>query len=257
MIRRSRWLGAAAACLAVWAPEAQSQTHTGVTGVISGVVGDSLRRLDQATIEIFGTKLHRLTGTDGAFRFDNLQPGPYWFRVRRIGYEPITFSATLLADQVPNLDIRLQQSPVELPELEVQGGMTAWRYFNLRRRSRSGLGRFYTRDDIARLRPLDAIDLALRGLPGQTRFDLEQANWDPPAIPGADAGSGSPSWRANYRGRGCPPRVSLNGNRPWPGFSLRYFHLDEIEAMEVYRPRNIPNSFSATPACGLVVVWLK
>ncbi|KAB2854910.1 MAG: hypothetical protein F9K43_29035, partial [Bauldia sp.] len=67
-------MGVAAALLAVLASEARSQTRT---GVIAGVVADSLRRLDLATIEIFGTKLQRLTGIDGSFRFDSLKPGPY------------------------------------------------------------------------------------------------------------------------------------------------------------------------------------
>ncbi len=253
MSYRSRWLGAAAACLAFWAPEAHSQTRT---GVITGVVSDSLRRLDQATIEIFGTKLHRVTGADGAFRFDSLKPGPYWLRVRRIGYAPITFTATLVADQVRDLDIRLEQAPYELPELQVQGGMTAWRYFDFRWRSRSALGRFYTRDDIARLRPYDVVDLAIRGLPGRTRMDLEQANWDPPSTRGI--GYLGPTWASTRTANGlCPPGVSVNGTQPWPGYSLRDFQVEDIEAMEVYRPRHVPISFNGNTECGLVVVWLK
>lgn len=253
MIRRSRWLGAAAALLAVLASEAQSQTRT---GVISGVVADSLRPLDLATIEIFGTKLQRLTGIDGAFRFDSLKPGPYWFRVRRIGYAPITFTATLLPDQVRELDIRLEATPYELPEIEVQGGMTAWRYHDFRWRSRSAVGKFYTRDDIARVRPFDVVDLALRGLPGRTRWDLEATNWDPPPLRGI--GFLGSTWTSSRTTRGaCPPGISVNGAQPWPGYSLRDYQLDDIEAMEVYRPRNIPISFSGETSCGLVVVWLK
>jgi hypothetical protein len=220
---------------------------------ISGVVTDGVRPLAEATVEIFGIKGARLTDSTGRFQFDSLRAGPYWLGVRRIGYAPITFTATLIAGATKRLEIQLQVAPYQLPELSVAGGMTNFRHAEFTWRKRGEWGRFYTRDDIARLRPFDLVDLVLRGLPGRSRFDLEQINWAAPAMPGY----GGASW--GYGSAGCPPAISRNGSTPWPGISLRDYELDEIEAVEVYRSRYVPLQFQnrGSGGCGLVVLWVR
>jgi hypothetical protein len=226
---------------------------------VTGTVTDGKRPLAEATVELFGTKLARVTGPDGAFRFDSLKPGPYWFKVRRIGFAPITFATTLRADDTRDLQVPLDAAPYQLSDLEVQGGMTKWRYNEFRWRKAGAWGKFYTRDDIAEIRPYDLIALVQRGLPQLSRYQLEATSWEAP--PFYDGGAGfAASWQSDGSSfRACAPAISFNGATPWPGRSLTDFQLEDIEAVEVYGGRHIPLEFgnNQTGGCGLVVVWLR
>ena len=227
---------------------------------IAGTVTDGTRPLAQATVEIFGTKLARVTGNNGGFRFDSLKPGPYWIHVRRIGFAPITLTTTLLADDTRDLQIELEAAPYRLPDIQVQGGMTQWRFNEFRWRQATAWGKFFTRDDIAQIRPYDVIALVQRGLPNRNRLDLEAINWVAPTF---NTGSGSwatPAWQFTAPGYApCPPAISFNGAAPWPGYSLRDVQLEGIEAVEVYNNRHVPIELQGPGGggCGLVVLWLR
>lgn len=247
----------AAFFLATAAPVA-AQTPKPVSTVI-GTVTDGHRPLAEATVELFGTKLTRVTGPDGGFRFDSLKPGPHWFKVRRIGFAPITFATTLRADQTRALQVPLEATPYQLSDLEVQGGMTKWRYNEFQWRKAGAWGKFYTRDDIAEIRPYDLIALVQRGLPRLSRYQLEAVNWDPTSFHNGGAAFAA-SWQQDdpwYRP--CAPAISFNGATPWPGRSLSDFQLEQVEAVEVYGGRHVPIEFGPgrRGGCGLVVVWLK
>jgi hypothetical protein len=252
--------GAAAALLLAVVSTAHAQ-H----GSIKGIVTDGTRPLDNATVEVFGLKQNRLTPASGAFSFDSLKPGPYWLRVRRIGHHPVTVSTTLGANDTKDFTVELDAAAYRMPEVLVSGGMTSQRYSDFRWRQRSSLGRFYTRDDIARLRPGDLASLVQRSLPWISRYMLEQRNWPAPGrefgyvshVSGrSDFGSRS---RLNIRTRNCTPAVSRNGAAPWPGNSLLDYPLEDVEAVEVYRGSHIPIIYQGVESsgCGLVVVWLR
>ncbi len=240
-------------------------------GVIKGVVVNyDSQPLDQANVEIFGAKLTRMTNSAGEFRFDGLRAGSYWFRVRRIGHAPITFSISLPEDGERDLRVELMTIGYELPEISVSGGMTERRFEDFRWRRRAGWGRFYTSDEIARMRAVELVDVVQRGLPMHSRRDLEQAgglshdlSFAYMGFPGvAAAGSGYLYRRASPAFVGpstsCPPGLSINGATPMPGMPLRSIRLDDVEAVEIYRSRWVPDQMR-TPqtTCGLVVVWLR
>lgn len=159
--------------------------------------------------------------------------------------------------------MELDAAAYQLPEVLVSGGMTDQRFFDFRWRSRSSLGKFYTRDDIARTSPGDLVGLVQRALPWISRYMLEGRNWPAPSfgLAGYDRDrSALGSWRRlNTRTRNCTPAVSRNGAAPWPGNSLLDYRLDDVEAVEVYRGTHIPVVYQGTESsgCGLVVVWLK
>lgn len=255
MNRSTQWCWAG--CLLLVTASATAQTAKPVSAV-TGIVTDGTRPLPDATVEVFGTKLTRVTGPDGAFRFDSLKPGPYWFEVRRIGFAPITFTTSLRADNSRDLQVPLEATPYQLSGLEVHGGMTKRRYNEFRWRKAGAWGKFYTRDDIAQIRPFDLIALVQRGLPFMTRSQLEGFNWDPPPF---QFGGGFETSLPTDDGwsRPCVPAVSFDGGTPWPGRSLADFQLKEVEAVEVYNNRHVPIEFgnSRSGGCGLVVVWLK
>lgn len=249
------------------------------SGVIKGVVVNyDSQPLDQASVEIFGAKLTRTTNAAGEFRFEGLDGGSYWLRVRRIGHAPLTFSITLPKGGERDLRVELMPVAYELPEISVSGGMTNRRFEEFRWRRRAGWGRFFTSDEMARMRAVELVDVVQRGLPMHSRFVLEQAggfahdhdqSFTYMGFPGVSSGGsqavGSLSGGSLYRRRSfvgtssnCAPGVSINGNTAMPGIPLRNIRLDDVEAVEVYRARWVPDQMR-TPqtTCGLVVVWLK
>lgn len=240
-------------------------------GVIKGVVVNyDSQPLDQANVEIFGSKQVRTTNAAGEFRFEGLGAGSYWFRVRRIGHAPITFTIALPEGGERDLRVELMAMGYELPEISVSGGMTERRYEEFHWRRRGGFGHFYTSDQIARMRAVELVDVVQRGLPMHSRRDLEQAgglNHDPSlaymGFPGVQpAGSGYLYRRASPAFVGpstsCPPGLSINGATPMPGMPLRHIRLDNVEAVEVYRSRWVPTQMqNPQTTCGLVVVWLR
>ncbi len=252
MSSRPAWVEATLLAFVVALPVAAQKPKPVAT--VSGSVTDGTHPLGQATVELLGTKLVRLTSGDGRFQFDSLKPGPYWIKVRRIGFAPTALTATLLADQPRNLQIRLEAIGYQLPDLEVPGGMTETRFAEFRWRKATAWGKFLTRDDIARIRPFDLVDLVQRNLPYTTRFLLEGGE--------AFEISGGPlyesdRWRrpAPLR-RPCAPAVSVQGGTP--GYSLRDFGLEDVEAVEVYRGNHVPVEFGRRwDRCGLVVLWLR
>jgi hypothetical protein len=232
--------------------------QTRVATIKGSVVGGG-QPLAGATIEVLGEKRTATTSESGEFQFD-LRPGRYWISARRIGYVPMTFTATLEADSVRKFRLELQAAPYQLKDLEVTASMDKRRYYDFTWRSRASFGRFLTRDDIGRARAFDAIDLVQRYLPGRSRWTLEQGNWFEPSFnPFGAAAWQSAGARMRHTSLDCAPGVSINGSSPWPGARINDYSIDEIEAVEVYRRVEwVPIEFNPNSLqCGLVVIWLK
>ena len=238
-------------------------------GVIKGVVVNfDSQPLDQANVEIFGVRRTQVTNATGEVRFEGLERGPYWFRVRRIGHAPLTFSISLPSNGERDLRIELMAVPYELPEISVSGGMTDRRFAEFHWRQRAGWGRFYTSDEISRTGAVELVDVVQRGLPMFPRYVLEQAgglNHEPSltymGFPGlGEAGYTYQRMSPGYLGQtaNCPPGLSINGNSAMPGIPLRHIRLTDVEAVEVYRARWVPDQMrNPQTICGLIVVWLK
>jgi hypothetical protein len=260
----ARWqitplVGVAAAAIGVPAAGQTPRTTT-----LRGWVVDSLRPLPGATVELLGAKRKVETSETGEFLLDGLDPGRYWISIRRIGYEPFAFSATLDADSTRTLKIVLSPAPYRLKDLEVTAITSGYRFYDFDRRSRSGWGRFLTRDDIRRFNAIDAIDVVLPYLPGRSRWVLEQSDWSLLSEPGMrmTMGVGSRQHLSSFGSPAdwnCAPGVSIDGGSVFAGNRLSDYRADDIEAIEVYRRGSwVPIEFAnQATRCGLVVLWLK
>ncbi len=76
---------------------------TDTTGVIRGVVVDSaIRPIAGVTIQVQGQALEAVSNENGAFGFEDLEPGTYFLTASRIGYLPVQQSADVVAgDSMP------------------------------------------------------------------------------------------------------------------------------------------------------------
>lgn len=204
------------------------------------------------------------TGPDGRFRLDSVRAGPHWLLARRIGYAPQRRAVTVIEGENREVVFLMEALPVWLPDIEVQGE-SGYRNGWMRDfwfRSKSGWGKFATRDDLERSGAPQLSFFLRRWMPMTPLSTLEVNQYQYGAsISGLRRPSGLPEV-ANPRTRRCPPAVSLNGTPPMYGpNSVDDYPVSMIEAVEVYRggTMSVPMEYSTYRGvgCGLVIVWLK
>jgi hypothetical protein len=242
---------------ATWAMAQDRSSKPQATTSLHGVVHDTARSpIAGAEVLIHSADRSASTSPAGAFRLDALSPGRYWVTVRRIGYAPLRAALTLEPNQDRQIVFELAEKVRELPEVEVWAE-TWWarRFREFSRRQKSRLGRFVTRDDIDRIKPIYLADLVHRYSP------FNRFNGFEPAWPVNRHGS----WVASTYARmnlfsSCPPSISLNGASPMSGWAVNDFQPQSVEALEIYRrASDIPAELRMPnqAGCGLVVVWLR
>jgi len=219
--------------------------------VIRGAVQDtSGAPLAGAQVEILGTDRSATTSARGGYRLEQIPPGRYWVIARRIGYAPLRAALTFNAGDDREIVFQLEPLPQVLPEEVVSAVDLRWqqRYRDFLWRSRSGPGRFLTRDDLKKDQRSFLDEVVGRYLIFG-RFD--------PSANALSIGSGRSAGMGP--GRSCSPMVSLNGNTPLGGWTLQDFHTEDVEAVEIYSwSRSFPIEFQHWQGrCGLVVVWTR
>jgi hypothetical protein len=248
MFQQSGW----ALVLALLAAPLAAQQRTIVTGIITDSAGVPL-----AGVEVFlgSAQTPAVTNDRGIYMVTDAHRGRLWISARRIGYAPTRRSATIERGRTTTLDLGMAALPVLLDELVVlASGMHLDRLSDFWRRSRMGWGRFLTRDDIERRRPTELGQLVRMYLPGGVYRSSEQETFDP-FNPGMSASS-------RFSHPRCAPALSLNGGYPQEGWHVNDLAVQDIEALEVYRPGmlGLPFEYSTHPRasrCGMVVAWLR
>lgn len=235
---------------------AHAQTPKRVTAIMRGQVQDARQRpLSDAVIEILGADLTQTTPASGAYRFEQIPPGNYWVAVRRIGYAPLRVALTFKKGQDREIEFELEDQPVKLPDVVVNAENELWnrKYADFRLRSRGSRGKFLTRDDLERWPYSRLGEVVARynplGFSGFSRAGYVGSSWGSSTIGWAFGGGDT---------FGCAPAVSINGGGPMAGWRLEDFWAEDVEAVEIYRTRNmLPIQFQDSRTdCGLVVVWM-
>jgi hypothetical protein len=246
--------------------------------VIYGRVLSNARAVDSAEVSVVGVAT--LAGNapvagagrsvrsavDGSFRLAGLAPGNYFLRARRLGFEPIYFSATVRPGAARQFDVELERLPVELAEVTVRArsgysGSSARRMQDFAWRRRSGWGRFVTRDDlqrfgstaIAEALPYVVPAFSCRGanVPRAARFASDVDGLVPAVRLNPPAGA---NWTALWNRVGCNVSVSVNGGPALSAELAPNFPADWIEAVEVYRGPYAPAEFGRASGT-VVVLW--
>ena len=227
--------------------QSQAPTPAKPLPVIRGAVQDTSGiGLAGAQVEILGAERSATTSAKGAYRLEQIPPGRYWVIARRIGYAPLRAALTFSVGDDREIVFQLEPLPQVLPEEVVSAADLRWqqRYRDFLWRSRSGPGRFLTRDDLKKDQRAFLDEVVSRYLVFG-RFD--------PSVSAFSIGRGTGGRRS------CSPMVSLNGNTPLGGWTLGDFRTEDVEAVEVYSwSRSFPIEFQHWQGrCGLVVVWTR
>lgn len=233
---------------------------------LDGVVRDDVTGLGipNARVEIFDFSWHRVgtrtTDSLGTFRYVLRRPGSVRLRVSRLGYRAATSpEVTTGGSSYVNVEMRLKSDAVLLAPLAVVARSEARPspvLDGFHARLRSGMGRYFTRDDVERVKPAFLSDLIVHV----------------PGLSVRSSGSGFErhiySSRAAGVARDCPALIYVDGfllNPRTHTGEVAGLTLDEavtpqnVEGIEVYRGLStVPAEFLHHDAqCAVIVVWTR
>lgn len=229
-------------------PLADSTKRDSLPAVLIGKVTDSLGiGLPGAELTLFHSeKIHAITGDSGDFRIAGLPPGTNVFNVRRLGFEPASFTAVLKPGKTHRATLRLSATAHELPTVAVAdtANKSHWLdVFDRRRGTNPGI--FFTRADIEKKNARMGTDI-VRNVPGIRLIPVR-------------GGSGyKVTMNRGAGARPCYPQMFYH-NTPYSG-DLDDFIAEDIEALEVYvGVSEIPPELDkgGRGICGAIVVWTR
>jgi hypothetical protein len=257
-VARAAAYGTLVSLVLTGAIRAQDTTASAVATLIGTVTDIAGAPLPGAEVTLLGSSTVRaLTSDSGTFRLGGLPTGSVVLSVRRLGFEPATFTAQLRAGKVHRATLALTPSAQSLPTVAVSDTIQKSHWldqFESRRSSQRGT--FITRADIERKSARNGSDL-LRTVPGVR------------ITPGNLGSSDVQMTRAAGTAK-CTPQIFVHGV-PYSG-TMDDFTADDIEALEVYvgisevpaelsrsMPTNIAGRPRGTmaPPCAAVVVWTR
>jgi hypothetical protein len=209
---------------------------------VRGLVVDTAKApLAGAEVRAVGTEVMIVTSDSGIFRVD-LPAGPIVFAVRRLGYEPSTFLATLKPGRTNGVTFVLQGTAQALPGILVaEERDQPWlRLFNQRRDNQHGT--FITRTEIEKARARLTTDLLRRRVP---------------SVQVVPTRTGTRVYMRGNSSRRCPPQLFVH-TTPYSG-DVDDFPPDVIEAIEVYSgSAELPPELNIGRAmCGAIVIWTR
>lgn len=233
---------------------------------VDGVVrdDDTNRPIANARVEIYDYSWHRLgvrtTDSLGAFRYPLRRPMAVRLRVSRLGYRQATTpEVSTRGHSYINVEVRLKSDAVLLAPLAVVArsqALTSPVLDGFHARLRTGMGTYFTREDIERAKPAYLSDMITR-------------------VPGLSVRAvGGGHERQIYTGRSsgvmrdCPALIYVDGFLMNPRVSdgeVVGMTLDEavnpqnVEGIEIYRGlATVPAEFLHRDAqCGVIAVWTR
>lgn len=232
----------------ICAQQPDSARRDSLPAVLIGRVTDSAGvGLVGAEITLFHSdKVRTVSGDSGQFRLAGLVPGTSVFNVRRIGFEPASFTAVLRAGRTHRVTMPLTASAAPLPTVAVSDTASNTHWLDaFDRRKTNSRGTFFTRADIVRKGARMGTDI-VRSVPGVRLAPIRGGGGNQVIM---NRGAG---------GRTCLPTMYVQG-LPYSGV-LDDFSADDIEALEVYvGVSEIPPEFdkNGRGICGVIVVWTR
>lgn len=225
--------------------------RAGARSSIVGLVTDQYDvPIRLAQITALGTPISTLSDSLGRFRITGLAFGPYFLRVRKVGFGPQALTVQLKTTDSADIHIRLDSRANVLATTTVtadaERANTRLRGFYERKGKASGF--FFEAEEIARRRPPQLTDL-FRAVPSLT---VERDGSGRQVVLGRLIGT-----------RRCAMALIVDGVFIKDGNALGALDgiapPDQVRAVEVYTSNvNVPGEFARPGTeCGAVVVWTK
>ena len=198
------------------------------------------------------------TDEEGAFALWSPDPGSYFLRAERFGYESRVDGVFDLGEGgILSVEFRLPRAPIQLDTLTVSAEaaepkVTKLALLGFYDRKRMGFGRFLGPEEIARRPVFETTDF-LRNIP---RVRIRQRSFGESEVLIQGAAS------VSLQGGLCYPKVVVDGSEVFRGGDEPARLNDvvrphEISAIEIYRgPTEIPLAFGGSSSpCGVILIW--
>lgn len=227
-------------------------------GFVAGTVtGPNNTPLENARIKVLGTDLKTESKSDGTYRLAGVSEGHHTLEIRALGYTTGKLPFDVQKGGSVELAVSLATAAVALDTVKVSAmdGLTpAMRGFEERRHR--GVGKFFTRADIAKMQARNFTDI-LRRVPG---MQIQTVS----SVFGSSDAVRSPRIAGGIANRTCPMMFYING-APFPmnqDYTINQFvSTEDVAAVEVYSGSSeIPpqfNSAMASAPCGVVLIWIR
>jgi len=232
-------------------PRASRATRNLLSGRVLTPSGEPLGRVQ---IQAMGTTLFTLTDSTGRFWFRDLAQGPYFLRVRKVGFEPVVFTATLGAvdslDASVTLTALMASNTRRLDTVRVNAeyDRLSRRIRGFEERRKTVRGVFVDRAEIAMRRPQLLSDL----LRGRGNITVQRNGTGDTQIFGPRLSIGT-----GY----CALALILDGTYipTDQGRIDAIVPIDMVAAIEVYTSgTSVPSQFARPETdCGAVVAWTR
>ena len=222
-----------------------------LTGRVLTQAGEPVAR---AQVQAMGTQLFTMTDTTGRFYFRDLAPGPYFVRARKVGYEPVVFTATLAAVDSLEASVRLtallgvNTTRLDTMRVTAEYDRMSRRLKGFEERRTTIRGLFIDRQEVAMRKPQLLSDL----LRGRANVTVQRNGVGDTQIFGT---------RINISTGYCPLALILDGTliNTNGGRMDNFVPIDMVAAIEVYTSgTSVPGQFARPETdCGAVIVWTR
>lgn len=225
-------------------------------GALSGrVLNPDGQPVGRAQVQAMGTNFTTMTDTTGRFRIADLPVGPYFLRARKVGYDPVVFSAQVIRGD--SLDASITLTPftaargtkLDTVKVTADYDRLSQRLLGFQQRKAMGRGQFVDRAEIALRKPQQLSDL----LRGRANVTVQR-----------NSASGETQIfgpRLSISGGYCP--LALIVDRVFipnaQGSIDAFVPVDMIAAIEVYNSgTSVPSEFARIGTdCGAIIVWTR
>jgi protocatechuate 3,4-dioxygenase beta subunit len=222
-----------------------------LTGRVLTQEGEPVVRVQ---VQAMGTTLFTMTDSTGRFFFRDLAPGPYFVRARKVGYEPVVFTATLAAIDSLEASVRFtaltaaNTTRLDTVRTTAEYDRMSRRLRGFEERRANIRGLFIDREEVAMRKPQLLSDL----LRGRANITVQRNGTGDTQIFGT---------RISISTGYCPLALILDGTliNTNGGRMDNFVPIDMVAAIEVYNSgTSVPGQFARPETdCGAVIVWTR
>ncbi len=213
------------------------------TARLTGTVADSAGRLlTGAHVTLWGSATATTT-SDGRFYLDSLPSGTATVESQYLGFEPVRRVVDLAPGRIDTVRFKMSKSVRVLAAVKVESKTGLMRYHEFDERRKSGLGHFYTADDIAKANPLMLSDFFYM-IPGVRVVPVSGSDFELLSAHGGDISDE------------CSPAVWINDAQLHQGGLNELVRPEDVTGIEVYDESNAPPRYRVGQ-CGVIIIWTK
>lgn len=208
-----------------------------------GTVTDSAGRLlEGAHVTLWGSST-TATNAVGRFLLDSLPSGTGTLEAQYLGFEPVRTVVDLTPGRTDSTRIIMRKAVQVLAGVQVTSKLGLMRYHDFEERRKTGIGRYYTGDDVTKTNPLFLSDFFYQ-VPGIRVQPVSGADYELLSTHGGGLSSL------------CMPTIWINDVQMTQGGLNQMVQPTDIAGIEVYDAATAPQRYKVGE-CGVILIWTK